>query len=277
MSKLKKTRIPEICVFVIMLLLLIEELLISKRIKVVTDNTTAELINMIITRALGGLAFLILGISCGYKVFNIFKVRSAKSLIFIVPAIIVALNNMPFLSVLEGEARVTGSFWQLALLLLECLAVGFFEEMTFRAFVMLTVMEKRRSTRKQIFTSIIITSVIFGLVHLINMLTSSPVAVLLQICYSFLIGAMCAVVLLICGNVWICVLIHGLFNFMGAIVPTYGEGKLIWDHIPTMIITAVVGVIVAVFYIAVFIKYDPENTDILYGTDKGRIKETTEC
>ena len=276
MSKAKKSRIPEFCVLVIMLLLLLEEVFISKKILSITDATTGELINMIISRTLGGLAFLILGISCRYKVFNIFKVRSAKSLIFVLPAIIVALNNIPFLSILEGEAKITGSFWQLSLLLFECLAVGFFEEMTFRSFVMMTVMEKRRATRKQIFVSIIITSVIFGLVHLVNMLTSSPVAVLLQICYSFLIGAMCAVVLLICGNVWICVLIHGLFNFMGAIVPTFGEGKLIWDHVPTMIITAAVGIIVTVFYVIVFTKYDPEDTDLLYGTKKGRIKDHTE-
>ena len=272
MSNIKKGRAAEICVFVIMLLLLIEELFFSKKILSLTDATTGELINMTVSRTLGGLAFLILGISCGYKVFNIFKIRSAKCLILVIPALIVALNNIPFLSILEGEARVTGSIWQIALLFLECLAVGFFEEMTFRSFVMLTVMEKRRATRKQIFISIIITSVIFGLVHLINMFTSSPVAVLLQICYSFLIGVMCAVVLLISCNVWLCVLIHGIFNFMGAIVPTYGEGKLIWDHIPTMIITAVVGIIVAVFYIAVFTKYNPEDTDMLYGTDKGRIK-----
>ena len=275
MSKLKKSRIAEIFVLFIMLLLLAEEFFISKKILDMTDATTGELINMTISRTLGGLAFLILGISCGFKVFNVFKVRSAKSIVLVIPAIIVALNNIPFLSILEGEAKITGNIWQLLFLFAECLAVGFFEEMTFRSFVMLTVMEKRRSTRKQIFVSIIITSAIFGLVHLINMFTSSPVAVLLQICYSFLIGAMCAVVLLICGNVWICVLIHGLFNFMGAIVPTYGEGKLIWDHIPTMIITAVVGVIVAVFYVVVFTKYDPENTDILYGTDRGRIKEAT--
>ena len=276
MSKQKKSRAPEICVMVIMLLLIVCEMWISKKILGMTDATTGELINMTITRTLGGIAFLVLGISCGYKVFRIFKFRSAKSLVLIIPALLVALNNIPFLSIMEGEARVTGNMWQLSLLLCECLAVGFFEEMTFRSFVMLTVMEKRRSTRGQIFVSIIITSVIFGLVHLINMFTSSPVAVLLQICYSFLIGAMCAMVLLICGNVWICVLIHGLFNFMGAIVPTYGEGKLIWDHIPTMIITAAVGIAVAAFYVLAFIKYKPEDTDMLYGSSKGRIKSIVE-
>lgn len=275
MSNIKKGRAAEISIFVIMLLLLVEELFLSKKIVSLTDATTGELINMIISRTLGGIAFLILGISCKYKVFNIFKIRSAKSILFVIPAMIVALNNIPFLSILEGEAKITGNMLQLALLLIECLAVGFFEEMTFRSFVMLTVMEKRRATRGQILVSIIITSVIFGLVHLINMFTSSPVAVLLQICYSFLIGAMCAVVLLISCNVWLCVLIHGIFNFMGAIVPTYGEGKLIWDHIPTMIITAVVGIIVAIFYIMVFTRYKPEDTDMLYGSDKGRVKNIT--
>ena len=269
---MKKIRFGEAAVLFIMLLLLIQEVWLSKAIIEYLGDKSGELVSMIISRTLGGLAFLILTVSCKYRVLALFKNTSIRALLISVPAILVALNNLPFLSLLSGEAKVNGGFWELALLFTQCMAVAFFEEMTFRSFVMLTVMEKRRASIKDIFVSIIITSVIFGLVHLVNIFTSSPVAVILQICYSFLIGAMCSVVLLVTRNIWMCILTHGLFNFMGAIVPTYGEGKIIWDHLPTIIITAVVGVLAGIFYIVVFTKLKVEDTDLIYGSDKGRIK-----
>ena len=269
---MKKIRFSEIAIFAIMALLLIEELWLSKFIVAQMDAKSGELVKMIISRTLGGVAFLLLTISCKYRVLSLFKNTSGKAWLIALPAILVALNNLPFLSILSGEARVFGAWWQIGLLFLECMAVAFFEEMTFRSFVMLTVMEKRRASVKDIFVSIVISSAIFGLVHLINMFTSSPIAVILQILYSFLIGAMCSVVLLYTRNIWICVLIHGLFNFMGDIIPSYGEGKIIWDHIPTIVITAILGALAAIFYIAVFVKFRAEDTDLIYGSSKGRIK-----
>ena len=270
---MKKIKLGEIAILIIMLLLLLEELWLSDIVGASMSQKSGELVNMIISRALGGLAFLILTVSCKYKVLSLFKNTSGKALLIALPALIVALNNLPFLSILSGEASVHGKWWQLGLLLAECMAVAFFEEMTFRSFVMLTVMEKRRASVRDIFVSIVITSAIFGLVHLVNLFTSSPVAVILQILYSFLIGAMCSVVLLYTRNIWICIAVHGLFNFMGDIVPSYGNGKIIWDHIPTIVITAIVGVLAAIFYIAVFLKLRVEDTDLIYGSSKGRVKE----
>ena len=272
MKILKKIKFTEIAIFIIMALLLVEELWLSKVISAQMDAKSGELVNMIISRTLGGLAFLILTLSCKYRVVSPIKNTSGKAWLIALPALIVALNNLPFLSLLSGEARVFGAWWQISILLIECMAGAFFEEMTFRSFVMLTVMEKRRASVRDVFVSIVITSAIFGLVHLVNIFISSPVAVILQILYSFLIGAMCSVVLLYTRNIWICVLIHGLFNFMGDIVPSYGEGKIIWDHIPTIVITAILGLLAAIFYIAVFVKLKVEDTDLIYGSDKGRIK-----
>lgn len=272
MKILKKIRFTEIAILVIMALLLIEELWLSHVISAQMDKKSGELLNMIISRSLGGLAFLILTISCKYRVVSLFGGVSGKAWLIALPALLVALNNLPFLSLLSGEARVFGTPWQIGILLIECMAVAFFEEMTFRSFVMLTVMEKRRASVRDIFISIVITSAIFGLVHLVNIFISSPIAVILQILYSFLIGAMCSVVLLYTRSIWICVIIHGLFNFMGDIVPSYGEGKIIWDHIPTIVITAILGLLVAIFYIAAFLKFNAEDTDLIYGSDKGRIK-----
>lgn len=259
-SKLKNIKYSDIAVAVIILVLVIHELIFSKRIVSYFGKTEGELLNMLISRALGGAAFLFLTLSCNYRVFFI----KASHVLYGIPAMIVALNNFPILSILLGNAVVDAEIGKILLLFFECMAVGFFEEMAFRAFVLLSVMEKRRRSRADIFKSVIISSVIFAVIHLVNIITSSPAAVIMQIGYSFLIGAMCSVVLLYTHSIFYCIVIHGLFNFMGAIVPTYGHGLIIWDHVPTMILTAVVGIICAVFYIVSFMRYDVSDTDGFY-------------
>lgn len=259
-KKTKRIKASEILLLIIIILLLFCEFCLSKVIINVAGKTEGELINMLITRLLGGAAFLILAFYCKYELFSF----SLKDMKYAIVAFIVALNNLPFLSLLSGKAVVDAKIYQILLLFFECMAVGFFEECAFRGFVLPAVMEKRRKNTKDIFVSVLITSGVFAIVHLINIFTSSPAAVILQIGYSFLIGAMCAVVFLYTGNILVCVFIHGLFNFMGAIVPTYGHGLIIWDHVPTIVITVIIGVIAAVFYIFAFIKYDVNKTERLY-------------
>ena len=94
---------------------------------------------------------------------------------------------------------------------------------------------------------------------MINLFESSPGAVFLQIGYSSLIGAMCSVVLLKTSNIWLCVIIHGIYNFAGALVPRCGEGE-IWDLF-TVVLTAIVSVAVAAYMIVIFF------------TDKGKGRE----
>lgn len=258
--KSRKIKYSDIAVVVIIFALVIHELILSKRISSCLGKTDGELLNMLISRTLGGAAFLFLTASCTYRVFGM----KTSHVLYGIPALIVALNNLPFLSILSGNAGIDAEVGKILLLFAECMAVGFFEEMAFRAFVFLSVMEKRRNSRVDIFKSVIISSVIFAVIHLVNIITSSPVAVIMQIGYSFLIGAMCSVVLLYTHSIFYCIVIHGLFNFMGAIVPTYGHGLIIWDHVPTMILTAIVGIICAVFYIVSFMRYDVNDTDGFY-------------
>jgi hypothetical protein len=91
--------------------------------------------------------------------------------------------------------------------------------------------------------------------------------VLLQIGYSFLIGAMCSVVLIRTANIWLCVLLHAIFNFTGALVPICGGG-VIWDA-PTVIITAVIAVAVTVYMVILFIKTPNDAMDEIYGKKSG--------
>ncbi len=225
-------------------------------------SVIGQSVDMLVTRLLGGIAFLSMLINLGYRVLDPIRKPFLRSLLFALPAFIVAINNFPFSTVIKGEAYVNESLYAVFLLLFECLAVGFFEETAFRGVVFLSILKKDPQSRAWAFASIVISSVVFGLVHLINIFESSPTAVLMQIGYSALIGAMCSVVLMKTANIWICVFIHGLFNFSGAVIPRLGEG-VIWDSF-TVVLTVAVSLLVTAYMILVFVKGKMEAVETIY-------------
>lgn len=216
------------------------------------EGKIADSLDMTVTRALGGVAFIAMLVNFGYRVLDPFKKPFWSSILYSLPAFLIVVNNFPFSQVIKGNARLTDSWGAVALLLLECMCVGFFEESAFRGVVFLGLLRRNPNNRLWAFASIAISSAVFGLVHLINIFESSPVAVLMQIGYSALIGAMCAVILMKTANLWLCVVIHGLFNFAGAVIPRCGEGE-IWDTF-TVVLTVIVSLLVLAYMIVLFVK-----------------------
>lgn len=227
-----------------------------------TGGEYREYFDMIFTRATGGLACFVLLLYLGYDVIRPLKRPFWRSVLFCLPAIAVVVNNLHIYTLASGRERVTGSIWHILLLALECLCVGFFEEMTFRGVIFLSILEKRRASTKGIFISILLSSAIFGGIHAINFIYGSAVAVVQQIGYSFLIGAMCSVVLLKTADIWSCVLLHATYNFCGALIPRLGEGYM-WDA-PTVVFTVLLSVGAGVYFIISVLKMRTEETDGIY-------------
>jgi membrane protease YdiL (CAAX protease family) len=231
------------------------------------DKTVSEIIRMVITRGLGSLMFTALALYLGYRVFNPVKKPFLKSLLFALPCFLVVVNNLPIIALAAGDARLKYPAPTVLLFALECLFIGFFEEMAFRGSFFLLILETRRDTRKNIFFSTVISSAVFGGVHIFNLFAGSGIGpVLMQIGYSFLIGGMCAVVLLKTKNIWLCVMLHAVYDFCGFLIPTLGEGAL-WDT-PTVIITAVLAFAVAAHVIYSLFRIRPEDLDGIYAAGK---------
>ena len=125
------------------------------------------------------------------------------------------------------------------------------------------VLQGKNKSRKDVFWAIVISSAIFALIHIANLFSgSSPLPVIQQVGYSFLIGAMCALALIVTKNLWSSILMHSLFNFAGGVIPTLGSGE-IWNA-PTIIITAVLAVLVTVYSVILFLRIDISSTNDLY-------------
>lgn len=227
------------------------------------DPVTQGLMAMTLTRGIGALVFFVLLLTLGYRVIHPFVKPVGRSLLWAVPALIVAVNNAPWLGLASGAITVTGTPEQIAWFLGESLAIGLFEELAFRGVVLLMIAERRHATRWDLLRAILLSSAIFAALHLTNLLSgSAPGAVLLQLGYSFLIGAMCAVVLFKTANIWLCVILHAVYDVGGNMVGKIATGQM-WDT-PTIVITAVLGVATAVFYIVAFLRMRPAETDRLW-------------
>lgn len=263
---LKRRICLSVAVIAILLLLLCEVFKPASLLEDAVGKSVADGIAITVTRALGGTAFLAMLINLGYRVLDPLKKPFLKGILISLPAFVIAINNFPFSAVIKGDARITGQWWTILLLLLECLCVGFFEEMAFRGVVFLSILKKNPFSKGWAALSLILSSVVFGLVHMINLFESSPGAVFLQIGYSTLIGAMCSVVLVKTANIWLCLLIHGIYNFAGAFVSRCGEGKILDTF--TVVFTAVVSVAVAVYMVAIFFADKGERLKTVYPDEK---------
>ena len=249
-----------------------------------TGNAVHDnMLTILITRLLAGIYFLIVIKSGGPDVFSAKPAGEfGKSLLFSIPAFVIAVNNMPVISFIVGNCRVSDSAFWVAVFAAECLAVGLFEEAVFRG-LLLPHFLKRCRTRIHIFVCVAVTSCVFGLYHLFNLFEGASFGdVLRQVGYSALIGAMCAVVMLITGNLTVPILIHGIYNFCGMLFETLGEG--FWWDTPTIVITVVLSVLTVVFYAVVFVKmpsfrlYEQVKVHASSGTaDGGNAGEAVNC
>lgn len=229
-----------------------------------SDNEILNsLYKVIVTRSVGCLVFIPLSIYMGYNIFGITRRSRAKTLAFVLIPLAVVVNNLPIIGLLSGAAYVTEPGWFIAIFALEALMIGMFEEFAFRGVLFPYILENRRSSTKSIFWATVISSSAFGAVHLLNLFAGAGIGgVMLQVGYSFLIGGMCAIVLLYTRCIWICVALHAIYDFCGYLIPTLGDG-IIWDT-ATVIITTVLGIVALISMLWWLFKITPERVDDLY-------------
>lgn len=227
------------------------------------DATLNSLYKVIATRAVGSLVFIPLSLYMGYNIFGLTNRNRRSVLLCTIVPLAVVVNNLPIIGLISGEAYLTNPTYYIAIFALETFLIGLFEEFAFRGVLLPYVLEKRRLTKKSIIFATVISSAAFGAIHLFNLFAGAGVgSVILQVGYSFLIGGMCAIVLLYTRCIWICVILHGVYDFCGYLVPTLGDG-VIWDT-ATVTITAILGVFALIFMLIWLLKIDPERVNELY-------------
>ena len=176
---------------------------------------------------------------------------TAHRFLWMLPAVLIAVNNFPWISAVLSPPTKSPKAAQIAGSLLICMLCALFEEILFRRIVLSDLWKKFENTEKRELKAVCVSSLIFGAYHLINIFFGASIPqTLLQFLYTVPIGAMLCMVYLISGKLVFCVLIHGIYSFAGDLVSLTGiEDQWI---VPEVILTAAVSLAVFVIYLGFF-------------------------
>lgn len=113
------------------------------------------------------------------------------------------LINIPYLFV-EAELNIV-------FIIISSIFVGIMEELIFRAFLCRSIEEKLGKNR-----AIILSSLIFGVFHLVNIGSYENVYILLQVIYAFAFGIVFATVFYKTQSIVCCMIVHSIVDILGS-------------------------------------------------------------
>ena len=216
-----------------------------------SDKALGNLVKDTVPRLAICIFMVVLIVTRGYA--RTFKPKwRAPLLLWCLPCFLVAIVNFPFSALIRGEA-VIARVDLLWLFLLKCIAIALLEEIFFRALILPLFMERFANSRFRVLIAVLGSSALFAIIHLINLFSGAGVGeTFMQVGYTFLLGCMLAVMMLKTGNIWLCVIVHSLFDVGGMIVSDLGGGP--FQDTAFWILTAVAGLLCAVHIVLSLIR-----------------------
>ena len=189
-----------------------------------------------------------------------------KAFIACLPALVIALNNFPFSALLSGKLSFHRDAIDVIFYILYCFSVGVFEELLFCGLVFPLVLFIFKHKRYSVVWAVVISSAIFALSHLMNLFSGASFgATILQVGYSFLIGAICSICKCVTRNIFTAIVLHGVYDIGGLLLSSsvgIGVGNQ-WD-IFTVVLTLLLGVATTIYMIILAIKIDRDEVEGLY-------------
>ena len=161
----------------------------------------------------------------------------ASRLLFYIPLIIIASCNLWFKLTIKYEGYI------LILYIVSMVLVGFLEEIIFRGFLFKAMEEKNLKS------AIIVSSVTFGIGHLVNLINGSGAELIPNICQvisAIPIGFLFVILFYKTKSLWACIITHAVINSLSAFAMDISSTQ--------QIITSAIISIVAVCYLLIIIK-----------------------
>ena len=135
------------------------------------------------------------------KYYGLTHFPKPKPYLYFIPLILLISVN------LWNGININNTITEIILYIISMLLVGFLEEIIFRGFLF-KLLEKDNVNK-----AIIITSITFGIGHIVNLLNGADIiTTLIQICYSISIGYLFAIIFYKGKSLWPCIITHSLTN-----------------------------------------------------------------
>ncbi len=147
-------------------------------------------------------------------------VHSKKFLYFLPLLLVVSVN-------LWSGININNSKSEIVFHILNMLNVGFIEEIIFRGFLF------KMMARDNVKTAVIVSSVTFGVGHIINLFNGAElIPTLLQICYACVVGYLFVVIFSKSGSLVPCIIAHSVNNALSVF---YAENAILRYVVPVFL------------------------------------------
>ena len=144
------------------------------------------------------------------KFYGLTKPINSKKFLYFIPLFVISLFN------LRNGIHINNSTSEILYHILTMINIGFLEEILLRGFLF-KMMEK-----DNVKTAIIVSSITFGIGHIVNLLNGADlVPTLLQVLYALAVGFMLVIVFYKSKSLIPCIIFHGIFNSLSI----FAEGK----------------------------------------------------
>ncbi|NRO30623.1 hypothetical protein IMAU30143_00832 [Lactobacillus helveticus] len=100
----------------------------------------------------------------------------------------------------------------------DAISTGVSEE-TFRYLSIVTLLECLKETKHQVTFVVIISAMIFGAFHLLNVMDEPFIAAISQVIMAFVSGLVWAIIYLYTGKLWAMMIIHGIYDYFMFLQP----------------------------------------------------------
>lgn len=133
--------------------------------------------------------------------FGLTNIPKPKKYLYFIPLGILMIVN------LIGGINIQNTASEIVIYMLSMVLIGFLEEIIFRGFLF------QMMAKDSIKAAVIVTSITFGIGHIINLLNGAElVPTLLQICYAIATGYLFAVILVKSKSLWPQIITHSVVN-----------------------------------------------------------------
>jgi len=218
-------------------------------------------IGSIVQQSIGFVAVALLAKGLGIRLFG-----KISGWIYILPCLIVAIDNFQFYAYFQGKMQFIRTEWiDVLLFALYCIAIGLFEETVFRGVLFSVLAGYFSFDKKGLWKTFVVSSVIFGGAHLFNLFYGAGLgSTLLQALYTTLTGGLFAFAFIKTKNILIPAMIHGVYNFCGLLLSEQGLGAGAVLDFGTAITMAIIGVAMGLFVLYSMYKHSEQEQKDLY-------------
>lgn len=158
--------------------------------------------------------------------FHLRTEKMMKGLLLLWPGLLFLVFNILKTNI-QADKIVTET---LLMVVITNMITGFYEEIIMRGMLLGHMMKHWKNDEKKVLKSVVVTSILFGAVHLGNLVYGNILDTIFQVFYATTLGLVFGAAYLRTKNLWACIFIHGIIDVSSAVYTiNYAPGEEVVD------------------------------------------------